>query len=203
MNLVGELEKLSALHAAGALSAEEFVAAKQKLLASDASEVHYIADDAGEIKGSSAVEFVGEASRPSYVLSGETGRESTRLSRLEARQEIVNLDQKWMIDRESYMVSGRHGSRYIPTAGGSLVTGFVTTAFGIFWTIMVSSIKPMGGGSFGHTPLGTLFPLFGVIFIIGGIGMAIYNMSKASAYQEAEASYRARRAELEREAERT
>jgi len=59
-----------------------------------------------------------------------------------------------------------------PGRGPSFIGGVSAlgaAAFGIFWTIMAVQ---MGVGS--------IFPLFGVIFVIMGIVMAIYNFSNAS-----------------------
>lgn len=209
MTLINDLEKLSSLYEAGSLTAEEFAAAKQKLLSNTPSDIHYIADDAGEIKGSSEREFVGESNLPHYAFTGGADFEITRLSRLEIRQEIADLDRKWMIDRENYMISGRYGSRYVPTTWGSLFGGMSVSIFGLFWTIIASSIFNTRGGMAGHfrghgvTPFAIFFPLLGVIFTIGGIALAIHKYSKAVAFQQAEATYQARRAELERKIARS
>src|SRR5437879_3229328 len=80
---------------------------------------------------------------------------------------------------------GRYGQRSIPSQGMSVLGGVVVVGFGIFWTAMAAS---MGAPGF--------FPLFGVLFILAGVGMSIYSYTKASAYEEAQQRYQHRRAQL-------
>lgn len=100
---------------------------------------------------------------------------------------VEQLDREWMIEREKYMVSTQNGGREIPSAGGSIVGGVVAVVFGIFWTIMVSS---MGAPGF--------FPLFGLLFIGAGIFSMFAHVGKAGDYRAAEARYQRRRRELMR-----
>jgi predicted phage tail protein len=83
-----------------------------------------------------------------------------------------------MMRREQFMVSDKYGSRSVPSAGGSIIGGIVIVGFGIVWTTMAAT---MGAPFF--------FPLFGVIFILGGIAKAVSSVTKASDYSAAEASY--------------
>ena len=40
------------------------------------------------------------------------------------------------------------------------------------------------------------FPIFGVLFILGGIAMSVYSFNKANDYTRAERRYRKRRSEV-------
>lgn len=53
-------------------------------------------------------------------------------------------------------------------------TGVISVAGGIIWTIFAFGIT--GDREFP----GSIFPLFGIIFIIGGIGHVIYNLRNAT-----------------------
>ena len=58
-------------------------------------------------------------------------------------------------------------------SGMSFIGSVVAIIFGIFWTIMAFS---MTAGS----PVGIIFPLFGIIFIIVGIIQAVYHYKNAT-----------------------
>ncbi len=56
------------------------------------------------------------------------------------------------------------------------IGSLVAVAFGILWTIMASSMtrgSPLGGGV-------SLFPLFGILFILAGIANAVYSFTQAT-----------------------
>ena len=156
MNIADELQKLQELHRSGALSDEEFTAAKAAVLA----------------KGADGAEPAGDAHM------------KDQLEEIKLQNEVERLDREWALERERYMVAGRYGHRYLPSRGMSLLGGAVIVGFGIFWTAMAAS---MGTG---------LFPLFGVLFILAGVGVSIYSSGKASQYEVAYQAYRRRRARL-------
>ena len=116
---------------------------------------------------------------------------SDQLGEIKNQNEVAQLDREWELERENYMVAGRRGQRQIPGKISSIFGGIMIVGFGIFWTIMASTTSgPAGrGGS-------SLFPLFGVLFIIFGIGMSIYSFVKADKYVEAQEQYRQRRSQL-------
>ncbi len=99
--------------------------------------------------------------------------------------ELARLDREWMLERASYMVTSRYGARSIPSQGGSIVVGVLIGAFGLVWTISAASL---GAPS--------MFPVFGVLFILVGIGNSVHSFMKAGAYQHAEQAYQQRRAEV-------
>jgi hypothetical protein len=168
MNLIEELDKLQQLHRSGALTDDEFAAAKAQVLRQ------------GAPSPASAIGVAGHL----HVITHQN--------------ELAQLDREWELARESYMVTGKHGHRYIPTQAGSVVVGVVIGLFGAFWTAMAAGIT---GGMAGHGPPGagglvSLFPLFGILFIVVGVGMSIYSFTRATEYAKAEQRYLQRRAEL-------
>ena len=69
----------------------------------------------------------------------------------------------------------------------AVVMGVAAIAFGLFWTIGAANM-----GS--RLPGGGLSPLFGVVFILFGLGMAAYQLNKARDFRTARRRYhRARR----------
>jgi hypothetical protein len=108
-----------------------------------------------------------------------------RLSELQFQTELARLDREWQMERERYMVSGRYGSKHVPSEGSSALMGIAVVGFGIFWTIMAAS---MGAPMF--------FPLFGVFFIGMGFFQSVNSYTKAGQYKQALKVYEERRAEL-------
>ena len=167
MSLTDELEKLQKLHQSGALSSHEFAAAKAKLIAAE-----------------------GQSPMP-------TPNVERQLHAITHQNEVAELDREWEIARESYMVTGKYGHRYIPSQAGSAFGGVLVALFGTLWTVFAFGVTRMGA-SMPNTVDGMigLFPLFGVVFVVAGVGMSIYSFMKASDYANAERQYRRRRAEL-------
>jgi len=68
------------------------------------------------------------------------------------------------------MVMGKHGVRQLPSRAGSVVGGLFVTGFGIFWIMMAGSATRMSSNSHG---VGSMFPLFGILFVAFGIVLSI------------------------------
>lgn len=113
-----------------------------------------------------------------------------QLEELKLQNAVSRLDREWELERERYMVAGRYGYRYVPNRAMSIVGGVLIVGFGVFWTAGASAIAGGFDGVF------SLFPLFGILFIVTGIGMSIYSYSKASQYERAYQDYQQRRADL-------
>lgn len=185
MDLLAELERLAALHASGALTDDEFAAAKAALLGRRRAD--------GEADSTAAADAL--------AISRQ------QLEELRRANAVAQLDREWDIERESYTVTGYQGGgdvhagrpyRYRPTRGGSVVGGVVTTVFGIIWTAGACSMSSMADG-FGGTPVGGfagLFPLFGIVFVLFGVWSSMNAYDKADSYEDAEADYQHRRAML-------
>jgi Short C-terminal domain len=121
----------------------------------------------------------GPADRPA-----ESGMEA-HLEEIKHQNDVAQLDREWALERDRYMVAGRYGYRYLPTKGMSLLGGIVIVVFGIFWTMFAAG---MGAPIF--------FPLFGVLFILMGIGVSVNAFIKATQYEQARQHYQQRRAAL-------
>jgi hypothetical protein len=91
------------------------------------------------------------------------------------------------------MIAGNYGYRQVPTRGMSLISGVVIVAFGTLWTAMAATIV---GGFEGSMGVFACFPLFGVLFILMGIGVSLYTYSRATQYEQAYQNYQRRRSEL-------
>lgn len=107
------------------------------------------------------------------------------LQTIQFQNELARLDREWEMEQEKYVVRGRYGTRRAPNAGAGLLAALVVGGFGLFWTITAAS---MGAPVF--------FPIFGVIFILIGVGAGITETVKAGEYQQAQQQYQQRRNEL-------
>ncbi|HEV3256358.1 MAG TPA: SHOCT domain-containing protein [Gemmataceae bacterium] len=169
MNIADEIRKLEELHRSGALTNEEFAKAKAAVLAGAQSPA-----------GPANHEVV---SRPGGQVV------SDQLAEIRLQNEVARLDREWELERERYMVTSRYGARYVPSRGMSILTGAVVVGFGIIWTALASSMAGFGGAA-------GLFPLFGVVFIVAGVGVSIYSYTKATQYEQAYEGYKRRRAQI-------
>lgn len=128
-------------------------------------------------------------SSPSPETNAADGAALQRhLRQIRLQNELERLDREWEMERESYMSTDKYGSRHVPSGGGSLVGGVIAGGFGVFWIIQTTS-----------APAGTMpaiFPLFGVLLIVLGVGGAIHGFIQADAYRLAHERYQQRRAEL-------
>ena len=162
MNIADELRKLQELRCDGALTDAEFAAAKAAVLANNT--------ESSDHADSSAF--------------------GSHLEEIKRQNEVARVDREWELERENYMITGKHGHRFLPQRGMSVIGGVFIVGFGIFWTAMAASAGGGVGGVF------VLFPLFGVLFILMGVGMSIYSYSKATQYEQAYQRYQHRRARL-------
>lgn len=114
-----------------------------------------------------------------------------QLEEITRQQEAARIDREWEREREGYLMTGRAGGgkygggysyQYVPTVGGAIWTGLVAVFGGVLWMGFVFS---SGGGAFG---------LFGLVFLVFGLGFAFYQYTQAVAYEQAEADYKRRRA---------
>ena len=98
-------------------------------------------------------------------LTAKTDQLSEQVNNLTDYTELAALDREWELERQNYMVTTKHGGKHIPSEAGSIVGGIAITLFGCVWTFMAFAIT-----SFIPIPiLHFIFPLFGMIFVIGGI----------------------------------
>ncbi|MEQ9408708.1 MAG: hypothetical protein RIK87_13310 [Fuerstiella sp.] len=129
-------------------------------------------------------------------LAEKTEQLSERIDDLSSHTEVATLDREWEFEREKYMVTGRDGSRHIPTEGGSIAGGVMITIFGAFWTAIALGMSSAAPDIGAFSAVKVIFPLFGVLFVIFGIFSSISSFSKADDYRKAEQRYRRRRDDL-------
>lgn len=113
--------------------------------------------------------------------------------------EIEQLDREWTLEREKYMITGKHGHQHLPSKQGGFVGGIVVIGFGVLWTIVAFVIaSSMARSGFGSGPgkAAFLFPCCGVLFVIFGFFAILNNSKKADEYQKAQQAYQARRQAL-------
>jgi hypothetical protein len=122
-----------------------------------------------------------------------------QIEELRRENELARLDREWQMERERYMVTGQNSYRsYVPSRGASIFMGVAIVVGGIIWIIFTASITSnMPGGGF------SAFPLFGILFILVGLGISIYNYTRANQYEEAYQRYQRRRNELLSDQHRT
>jgi len=113
------------------------------------------------------------------------------VARLTAQQQTADLDRQWEQRKDDFMITGKHGRKSLPTKTGAMIGGVIIAAFGLIWTVMAFGITASSPfpGTF-------LFPLFGLVFVGGGIFNAINAAKKASEYEKAHAEYRRERSLL-------
>lgn len=127
------------------------------------------------------------------LLTIKTDQLSEQVNNIAGYTELAALDREWELERQNYMVTTKHGGKHIPSEAGSIGGGIAITLFGCVWTFMAFTIT-----SFIPIPiLHFVFPLFGMIFIFGGIASSISSYNKAGDYRRAEQRYRQRRTEIQ------
>jgi len=120
-------------------------------------------------------------------IAETTDQLADAVTQLTRQNEIARIDREWAMEKQDYMITGKHGHRHLPNEVSSVIGGVVAVGFGIFWTIATASSSAPG-----------FFPLFGVLFVCIGIGVSIHGFVKAQGYREAQRRYRRRRMEAQR-----
>ena len=123
-------------------------------------------------------------------LEKNTERMADNLRVIELQNELARMDREWELRRESFMVTGKHGHRSLPSTAGSAIGGVIVAVFGVIW---IGAAASMGAPA--------PFVLFGLVFVGFAIFNAVNGASKANAHQSAEADHDSQRAELIRRIE--
>ncbi len=116
-----------------------------------------------------------------------------QLAEVRHQNDLAQLDREWEIERQQYLVTGKHGRQFVPTTGMGLLSAVGGGAFGVFWTVMAVSMMSgaPGDGAFGVAKV--FFPLFGVVFIMVAVGWGVYCFLRAQKYDAAFRAYQDRR----------
>ena len=116
MSLAEEIKKLEDLRWNGTLTDEEFARAKAALIA--------------KLEDEAEPGHKGEAA----------GAVASQLAEVRYQNDLARIDREWEMEKEQYMVTGKHGTRHLPTQGMGLGIAVGGGLFGLFWTIMAFSI---------------------------------------------------------------
>jgi DNA-directed RNA polymerase subunit RPC12/RpoP len=105
------------------------------------------------------------------------------LAELTRQNEVERIDREWERERASYLITGKHGSRSLPTQRAGVMIALVMGGFGLIWTAFAASFAPFP------------FPLFGLLFVAFAVYTGLSQVKSAEKLAEAEARYHQRRAE--------
>lgn len=119
-------------------------------------------------------------------IADSTKRMEQDIHVIRQQTEIETLDREWEERRQRLLMRDDKGNVSIPSRAGGFAGIAIVTIFGTLWTVFATSLT----GGFG------VFPLFGIFFIVVGVVASISQFGKAGVYEQAEADYRKRRAEL-------
>lgn len=131
-------------------------------------------------------------------------RVQRHFDRFDRHSELEELDRRWALELESYMVAAKDGARHLPTRQESVVSGIVVAMFGVFWTVLAlgmtgGAAMAFGGVGGGLSPFAVIpcaFPAFGLLFIGLGIYQSMNAYEKATRYEQAKRRYEAERRRL-------
>ncbi|MEI8196841.1 MAG: hypothetical protein WCI73_13155 [Phycisphaerae bacterium] len=133
-------------------------------------------------------------------INQNTASMAEDLHALRRETEIERLDREWNQTQAALLIKDKDGHVSTPTATGGIIGSVIMGGFGLFWTIIAFAITapdshfPPG---FGPPPIiHIIFPLFGVLFIVGAIIMGIKTAAAASRFEEQKGQYQARRRQL-------
>jgi uncharacterized Zn finger protein (UPF0148 family) len=130
-------------------------------------------------------------------VAQQVARVADNTDQLKLEQEIARLDREWMMRRDQFMVRRKNGQLDVPTRTSAAIGGAIVVVFGLFWTFMAFGVAAGADGVRG-APIAVFdcFPFFGVVFIIGGIVMAVTAYGKAINFDEHQHAYQAERNRL-------
>src|ERR1700722_14709035 len=112
------------------------------------------------------------ARRRRFPMSCAAASRRWRPRRIMSSEELDRIDREWEKERERYMVTTKYGRRYVPSTGAAVVVGLISVSVGLAWTMTSFALLHALG------PLAGMFPLFGVVFVIGGATISISQFKK-------------------------
>lgn len=124
------------------------------------------------------------------VLAGAEPAPAAALGELRRENEAARLDREWELERQQYLVAGSYGPGYVPSPAMSVLSGVTVAGFGVLWTALTAGTMGGPGGGFG------LFPFFGVVFIVAGVGVSVVSYTKAVRYRQRYDAYQEERRRL-------
>lgn len=104
---------------------------------------------------------------------------------LQLQSDLERLDREWESVRQAMMIRGKDGSVSEPNATSATFGGILAIVIGVAWMIFT-----------GATPAPAIFPLFGLVFIGGGIFGMISGNNKASEFESLRSRYQMKRGQM-------
>lgn len=139
------------------------------------------------------------------ALTEKTAEIADDLETIKLQNRLEQLDREWAMARERFVTRDKDGSVSEPSAVVSVVAGVVAIAMGTGWMVFTSSFFSFFSSVPDHMPgpgpdlftlFSRIFPLFGLVFIGGGILAAVLGLSGASNYARKKSAYEAKRREV-------
>lgn len=121
-------------------------------------------------------------------LEKTTERMAGNLRVIELQNELARMDREWEQERESFMVTGKHGHRSLPSKDASALSLVVGVIAGLIFLAISSS----SGNS-------SVFGFVGLLVVVLSIVQTIKGFSQASEYDRALSLFEDRRADLIRQ----
>jgi len=125
-------------------------------------------------------------------LSERTEQIEEKLDELHREQKLAALDREWDKAQEGFKFRRKDGSTYLPSKGGSILSGIIGIGMGI-----VAMVVGLGMSS-GNDP-GGIFVLFGLAAMCIGVGTTVWQFHQADAYESAKRRYQQRRRQIQRD----
>jgi hypothetical protein len=121
------------------------------------------------------------------------GDTAAQLEAIKVQNELAQLDRDWETEKESYLLMGRYGVKYIPRRGSGLSEGIVITIMGATWTACAVPMALRGNSG----AIVAVLPFVGgVVLLLFGISLCKTTYNMAGVYQQAYERYQSRRSHL-------
>ena len=176
MGIIDELSRLNQLRESGALTELEFEHAKAIALQESAN--------------------LPEISHAS-VAQAQDAKVDTRLQIMEAENHLLKIEQAWQRERETYLVSGPHGTKIEPASSGCGISVGLALIGGVCVVVGAvgqASSSPNVGMA---TPFLVVVVVVGVLMILIAPFEALKANRKAKEFRYARDDYEQRRADAE------
>ncbi len=122
---------------------------------------------------------------PNSIQDQSAAPLAEQLAQIEYQNELAQIDRNWERDRQSYLVTDKHGQRHEPSEMGAIIGSTVIAGAGLSYTIAASSMQDPGA----HVLSGLLIGVVGLI-----VGIVSYNRAKD--FRRAHRRYRRRRTDI-------
>jgi hypothetical protein len=124
----------------------------------------------------------------------DAGKLPEVLAEVRCQIELDRIDREWEDERQQYMMTTRHGGRYLPTPLTAVIVLLAGGLF-VFGGILPMVMQPAGPGGFGPLPAGKAVAIFAAVAVTAvTIYLTVLVVRRMEGYRRARAAYQARRA---------